>query len=311
MNNVSDKQAKIDRIVLISFLVDSSDIVISIIATLLTGSVTMLSQALEGISDLFSSGFLYLGNVRSKKPANKKYPFGFSRETYFWSLMSGLITFAITATLSFYFGWKKFLEPEIIENLPVAIGALVFSMFTNGYSTFVSAQYIYKNRGKKNFVRAFMKSPFIEVKTSFVLDMMGTAASFLGLVALLTYQLTGDLRLDGLGAMVIGVALALFSSLILSGAKELIIGRSAPDATVETIYDTILLFEDVQTIEELKTLILGSNKLLIITEINVKDHLTTDELEILIDKIEKRIQKAISWKASIQIELEAVAEPTQ
>ena len=48
-------------------------------------------------------------------------------------------------------------------------------------------------------------------KNTFVLDLMGMSAALLGLVALILYQLTGELRFDGVGAMGIGIVLALLS----------------------------------------------------------------------------------------------------
>ena len=55
---------------------------------------------------------------------------------------------------------------------------------------------------------------------------------------------------------------------------------------------------------DLKTLYLGVEKLLINLEVHLENNLTTDEIEGLIDKIEKRIRKKIPIATSIHIELE-------
>ena len=72
-------------------------------------------------------------------------------------------------------------------------------------------------RGKKTsqLHKTFINSPLIEVKTSFILDLIGTIASTLGLTALLIYKFSGDLRFDGIGAMVTGITLAFLSIFIL------------------------------------------------------------------------------------------------
>ncbi len=299
------KQITIDRVVITSFIVDLSDVIISLAGTFLTGSVTMLSQTLEGFSDLFSSGFLYLGNKHSKRLPDKRHPYGYGRETYFWALMSGLVTFSIAATLSIYLGYQRFIEPEVIDSLPVALFALVFSFFSNGYSTFLSYKRLMRGKKTGQLYKTFINSPLIEVKTSFILDLIGTIASTFSLTALLIYKFSGDLRFDGIGAMVTGITLALLSIFILVGAKDLLIGRSAPTETLEKIEKAVLSFEKVKTIIDLRSSILGSNKLLITLEINVQDDLTTNELEILIDGIEEKIKKNIHWTALIQVELEA------
>jgi cation diffusion facilitator family transporter len=305
-SNEGAKEITVDRVVLTSFLVDVSDVVVSLFIAIITGSVTMISQTLEGASDLFSSSFLLIGNKRSKLPPVKKHPYGFGRETYFWALMSGLVTLSVTSTLSIYLGYKRFMEPETVKNLSYALLALVFSLFSNGYSAILSYKRLLRNKDQRHALKTFLNSPLIEVKTSLVLDLMGTIASILGLIALTIYKLSGNLRFDGLGAIATGVALAVLSFFILIGAKDLLIGRSASIETYEKIKKAVTSFKEVQTIVDLRTLILGSNKLLISMEINVDDNLNTNELEILIDKIEKRIAKKISWKKTdIQIELEA------
>jgi cation diffusion facilitator family transporter len=298
------KQDIIDRIVLTSFLVDLSDVIISLVGTILTKSVTMLSQTLEGFSDLFSSGFIFVGNRRAKLPPDKKHPYGYGKEIHFWSLMSGIVTFSITATFSIYLGYKRFVEPEVIENFFVAIFALVFSLFSNGYSTILSFKRLMHKKKPRQYYKTFLNSPLIEVKTTFILDLMGTCAAILGLIALLIYYFTGDLRFDGVGSMIIGITLGVLSIFILTGAKELIVGKSAPKETRDRIEIAVLSFDAVKTIQNLRTLVLGSKTILITLEINVSDELTTDQLEALIDRIETKIRENISWKALIDIELE-------
>ncbi|MFH1648877.1 MAG: cation transporter, partial [Patescibacteria group bacterium] len=101
-----------ERVVLTSFIVDILDVVIGITVTILSGSVVMVSQALEGLADLLATGLLLLGVKRSKRPSTRKHPFGYGRELYFWTFLAALLTFIITAGASFYLGLKRFLHPE-------------------------------------------------------------------------------------------------------------------------------------------------------------------------------------------------------
>lgn len=296
----------IDRVVLVSFLVDITDVLVSVIIAIITGSVTMLAQSLQGITDVVSSGFLFVGNKNSKKPPTKTHPYGYGRETYFWALMSGIVTVTFTATLSIFFGYKRFIEPEIVKNINWAFFALALSALTNGYSAIISFMRLMRGKKRNKFIKTFLNTPLIEVKTSFILDSMGTIASVLGLMALSIYQIAGDIRLDGLGAILTGASLAVLSSFILTGAKDLIVGRSASPETIERIRNFVLSYERVNKIVRLRTLIVGSNKLLIDLEINVKKGLTTIEIEQLIDQIENKIKNNFKRNTSIQVELEAV-----
>src|SRR5665213_2816533 len=90
------------KVLLTSFEVDFLDVALSLIAVILSVSVVMLTQVLEGVTDLTSSGFLLIGLYRSKQKEDRAHPFGYGREIYVWTLLSCLIMFGITATLSFY-----------------------------------------------------------------------------------------------------------------------------------------------------------------------------------------------------------------
>lgn len=52
-----EKQVSARKVVFVSFLVDISDFVLNLLVAVLSGSVVMLSQALQGGSDLIASVF--------------------------------------------------------------------------------------------------------------------------------------------------------------------------------------------------------------------------------------------------------------
>jgi len=74
---MSHKKTKISaqKVAIVSFLVDISDIIVNLFFAILSGSVVMATQSLQGGSDLIASGLLVFGVNRSKKIANKKHPY--------------------------------------------------------------------------------------------------------------------------------------------------------------------------------------------------------------------------------------------
>ncbi len=193
--NVTAKQ-----VVVTSFFVDLLDIFLNLIVTLLTGSVVMVAELTQGVSDLLASGLLLIGLNRPKQ------------EIYFWTLSSALVMLLIASSLSFYFGLQRFLHPQEIENIVVAYAALLISVVSNGYAFVLSLQRILKNTvSLKKIFQKFQSSAFIMTKNTFILDLMGMSAALVGILALILYQIFGDLRFDGLGAMGIGLVLGLLS----------------------------------------------------------------------------------------------------
>ena len=292
------------RVVLTSFLVDVLDVATSLIIAILTGSVVMIVQVLQGISDLAASGFLVLGVRRANKPADIKHPFGHGREIYFWALLSALLTFGVTATLSFYLGLQRYLNPHNLHNLPLAYLVLGLTTLTNAYSFSLSAKRLLHETKFSELPKIFSQSPLIETKTTLVLDLMGTSASLMGLIALILYGITGDLKFDGLGAMIIGIALGAMALLLLKSVNDLMIGKSASEAEAEKIREAAMEFPQVKNILDLRTLYLDPEKLMVNLEVHLKDNLTADEIEVLVDKIKESIKSKVENVHHIQVELE-------
>lgn len=301
---VLEKRVTAKKVITVSFLVDLLDIALNFVVVMITGSVVMLTELLEGIADLVASGFLLIGLKRSAQKADSSHPFGYGKAIYVWTLLAGLLMFGITSTLSIYLGWQRYHNPQVIHNSLLAVIVLLITLSTNSYAFYLSLSRLLKKRSIKSIIRIFYRSSLVETKTTFILDLMGASASLFGLIALSLYTITGDGRLDGIGAIVIGITLAIFSLFLLMGIGDLIIGRSASSETELKIRRAALSVDEVNRILDLKTMHIGPEKLLVFLDVNMEDRLETDQLEKLIDEIKDKIRKIVPTAKYIQIELE-------
>lgn len=294
----------VKKVVITSFLVDVSDIVLSLVVTIISGSVVMLSQVFEGVSDLVASGALVYGLSRSNTPADKKFPFGYGKELYFWTFISAIIIIGVTSTFSIYVGLDRYLHPRQIHDINIAYIILIFTAFTNAYACFLSYRRLKGKTHSRNILSAFLRSSLIETKTTFVLDFVGTGASLLGFFALLIYQLTGDYRFDGVGAISVGIILGILGFLLILGIRDSLIGKSASDETLKKIREISLTIPEVKDIKEVRTMHIGSERLLVNMDITMQRGLKTHEIAKLIDDIEAKIKKEIPTVKNIHLELE-------
>src|SRR5918999_2247542 len=192
------------RVLVTTFWVDLLDVVLNLSVAILTGSVIMLSEFFQGLADLTAATFLLVGYKRSRKKADKRHPFGHGKEIYFWTLISAVVMMTFTATASFYFGLVRFLNPEEITHIGFGYGTLLITLATNAYALSLSSRRLLKNKPLRQLPQVFLNSSVVTTKNALVLDLMGTTASSCGLVSLLLYQLVGEQRFDGVGAMIIG-----------------------------------------------------------------------------------------------------------
>ncbi|MBW3538226.1 cation diffusion facilitator family transporter [Candidatus Parcubacteria bacterium] len=291
------------RTVATSFLVNVSDIVLSLTVAIISGSVVMLSQALQGVADLLTSGLLLVGVRQANRRADRKYRFGYGRELYFWILMSAISMLTLTSSISFYLGWQRWLHPEPITNLPWALAVLAVGLFTNGYAVTVSFRRLHLSHAGK-FWRKLKHSSLIETKATLILDCMGVTAAAVGMTALIIFALTGDGRFDGLGAMIIGAVTAILAVKLVMEAKDAIIGKRATDDIEQAIARAALKGTGVKGVLDLRTMYLGSERLLVNMEVHLDEGLHTRQIEELTDEIKRKVKRAVPMVRHIQVEVE-------
>jgi divalent metal cation (Fe/Co/Zn/Cd) transporter len=241
------------KVLSVSFLVDSLDVLINITIALLTGSTVML---------------------------------------------------AVTSTFSFYSGLQRWLHPEKIEYLGVAYGALAVAVFSNGYATILSLRKIMGQQKLNRLPQEFVESSDITPRITLVLDAAGTLAAAFGLITLIIYGITGDSKFDGLGAMIIGTLLLVMALVLLATTKGLVTGKSASSKIKRKITQATMQIPQVNSVLDLRTMMMGPDNLLINAKVHLKDDLSTDEIEKIIDDIKENIRKDLKGTAHITIEPE-------
>jgi cation diffusion facilitator family transporter len=245
-----------------------------------------------------------VGRTRSLRKADKLYQFGYGKELYFWALLAAVTTLMITATLSFYFGVERVLHPAPITYMPLAIAVLALALLTNGYALSVSVRRLLGNNVYRELPTMFASTPFLASKTAVVLDGAGVLAAVFGLVNLIIYSLTGNSHFDGIGAMLIGMVLAVFAVVLLTGVRSFITGRSVSTPMARNIRSAALSVPGVNGILDMRTMILGGSGVLVLLELDLDKKLDTPEIEQLIDHIKAEVGRAIPVSSHIQIEPE-------
>ncbi|HVQ43932.1 MAG TPA: cation diffusion facilitator family transporter [Candidatus Saccharimonadia bacterium] len=299
------------RVIITSFAVDFSDVVFNLGVAMLTGSVVMLAEALQGGADLLTSTLLLVGIRRAGRRANRQYRFGHGRELFFWVLMAGVTMFILTATLSVIFGVQRLIHPQEIQEVWLTYLALGIGLASNGYALSLSIRRLRGAHVGPSAWQRFRHSSLIETKATLVLDFLGSASAVFGLAAIGLYQITGNARFDGIGSVTIGLATAVLAIILISSVKDLLVGRSATSDIEDRIRDAVMEVDEVQRVLDLRTMYLGSERLLVNVEVHMAGGLETRQIEGIIDEIKARVRRRAPIVSHIQVELETpvIREP--
>ena len=112
------------RAILYAFIANFGIAIAKSWAAWLTGSGSMLAEAIHAYADTGNQVLLYLGLKQSQRPPDDEHPLGYGKLSYFWSFIVALLLFTMGGLFSIYEGMHKFNHPEPLSQLWVAIVVL-------------------------------------------------------------------------------------------------------------------------------------------------------------------------------------------
>ena len=128
------------------------------IATFMTGSAAMLSEAIHSTVDSGNQLLLLLGMQRAARPANSRHPFGHGLQLYFWTFVVAVLIFGVGAGVSVYEGINKIITPHPIEKPWVNYIVLSLALVFEGAVWIVALRAFRVTKGSLGWIRAVQQS---------------------------------------------------------------------------------------------------------------------------------------------------------
>ena len=294
---------------IIAALVGNSLIAISkFIAASYTGSSAMFSEAVHSVVDSGNQLLLLYGVKRSKKPADSKHPFGYGKELYFWSFVVAILIFGLGAGICFYEGIHKISSPQPVTNPIINYTVLGLAIIIEGWTCWVAATEFKKSKGDLGWVKAIRRSKDPALFTVLFED---TAALLGLLVALIALTLSEYLNLpvlDAVASLIISFILAVTAGLLAFECKGLLTGEGAGEEVVKGINQIIDESQGIKHVNEVLTLHLGPEDILLNVSLDFEDDLSSGEVEEAISVLESRIKQMFPEIRRVFIEAQGWGE---
>ena len=259
-------------------------------AAFITGSHSMVAEAVHSTADCGNQLLLLFGMRQSKRPASGEYPLGFGKEQYFWSFVVALMLFSVGGLFSVHEGWQKLHEPGEIASPFVAIGVLAFAIAAEGFSLWGAMHEIGKVRRGRSLWRWFRGTRSAELVVIFGEDIAALVGLALALVAVLATWATGNAVYDALGSIAIGVLLIVVAVLVAIEVKALLVGQGVEPEVRREMVAFLEGQPPVKRVIELLTLHMGSD-VMVAVKAEMRDAASTRALVDEINRVEAAMRE--------------------
>ena len=269
----------------------------------LTGSSSMLAEAIHSVADSANQVLLLVGGRRSERGETEKHPFGYGRERYLYAFVVSVVLFSVGGLFAVYEGFHKITHPEPIhgwEWVPIAV--LVVALVLEGLSFRTAIRETNLIRAGASWGSFIRHARAPELPVILLEDFAALVGLVLALLGVSLTLITGDGIWDGVGTLAIGVLLVLVAAVLAVETKSLLIGESATGEQIEAIERAIDDEAGLCRLIHLRTLHLGPEELLVAAKIAVPAGDSARAVAEAIDGAEARIRSAVPIARVIYLE---------
>jgi cation diffusion facilitator family transporter len=268
----------------------------------------MLSEAIHSLVDTGNDGLMLYGMWRSRRPADMQHPFGYGHELYFWTLIVGILFFALGGGMSIINGLSHLANAVAPQqtgwNYAVITAAAVFEGATwwFGFKAFRTER---RGRGVFETIRTSKDPTTFSVLLEDSAALIGLALAFLGIF--LSERLNAP-WLDGAFSVLIGLLLCLVALVMVYESKGLLVGEGVEKKTLEILRAIIKADPDVEEVNKLLTQYLGPDEIMLVIELRFHSDARAKDIRHTVARLKRTIQERYPRIRGIFLDTSSICE---
>jgi len=261
--------------------------VCKLIVGLISGSIAIISDSFNNLSDAATCFINLFGFFLSAKPADEDHPFGHGRIEY----ITGLIMAFLIGAIGFEFlrtSIDRIIHPVELSFSPVVAGVLIGSLLVKGWMFF-----FYRRVGKR-----IGSQTIIAASVDSYSDIAVTTVTLISLIASVYFKITID------GYVGVGVSVfVLYSAYnVAKGALSPLLGNEPDPAVVEKLMGLLTSDSNVLGVHDVIVHDYGPGRMIASAHVEVCSKSNFMEIHDLVDLLEKSIGEQLHIPITIHMD---------
>ncbi len=240
------------------------------IGGIISGSLSLLSDALHNFSDVLSLMVSYVADRYSKKSASFDKTFGYKRA----EIIAAFVNSATLVVVAFYLIYEaifRFINPKSIES-GLVIWLAFLGIVTNGFSVLLLHK---ESKGSMN-----MRSAYLHLFT----DMAASVAVLIGGLLMKYFEW---FWVDSLLTVLIAVYLLIMGYDLLKKSFQVLMLFTPKDVKLEEISDAICKFPEIKNVHHIHIWQLNEQEVHLEAHMEFYENITLSGFIEILDKVEE------------------------
>lgn len=249
-----------------------------------TGSMSILSEALNNLSDCSSSIISIMGVKFAQKPNDKSHPYGHGRIEYLITLViSGMVL--VVGGNFVYFSFKKIIHPQALNYPFYTLVLLFLSLLVKIWQ---SGFYLKKSK--------LINSLALKAQSKDSLsDCLITSVVLIGVII---QKFTG-LKIDSYIGLLVALFIIYTAIELINQTISILIGKGLSEELRQEIISKVSSYEGISNVHSIIVTDFGPENIIVILDAEIAYNLSLEEAHNIVDKVEREVSKLLNIKLII------------
>jgi cation diffusion facilitator family transporter len=282
--------------------------IVKFIASAVSGSAAMLSEAIHSLVDTANDALMLYGIRASRRPADDEHPFGYGHELYVWTLVVGIVFFAVGGGMSIVTGLGHIRAREAAEASAWNYAVIGIAIVFEAISWYFGFDAFRKEQRGRGIVETIQRSKDPTTFSVMLEDSAALIGLALALAGIFLSERLGMPWIDGAASILIGLLLCAVALVMVFESKSLLVGEGVERRTAQELRALIGADPAVTSIGRIATLYMGPDDVILALEIRFHGEKSTAETRHAIARLTRAIQERYPRMRHVFLDASSIAE---
>ncbi|MGP9694556.1 cation diffusion facilitator family transporter [Brachybacterium sp. AOP25-B2-12] len=282
------------RTIMIAFLANILIAVAKTVVAGITGSASMLAEAVHSWADTGNEVLLLIGERRARRPADEDHPLGFGRSGYVWAMFAAIGLFAVGAGVSVWHGIQSLGAPEeggAAYGWAYLVLALSFVLEGTSFLQSVRQTRAGASGRLRHPIRFIRVTSNPMLRAVFFEDFAALIGIGIATAGLVLHQVTGDPVWDAIGSILVGLLLGVIAINLIRRNSDFLTGEGGTPFLERQILTTLVTDPAVERVSFLHTEWIGPERLFVVAAVDMAGDLPEGTLAVRVQAVEDDLER--------------------